>query len=134
MNITAVADTHAVIWYLYDDKRLSQTAGTFIDEATQKGYKIAISPITFVEAVYLTEKHRIEQDALTRLALILQNPLGVFIEIPLNIEVAKAVRKVQWEEIPDLPDRIIAATAVYLNVPIISRDNAIRISVLDTIW
>jgi hypothetical protein len=26
--IAAVADTHAVVWYLYDDKRLSPGAGT----------------------------------------------------------------------------------------------------------
>jgi len=37
-------------------------------------------------------------------------------------------------QIPDMPDRIIAATAVHLNVPIISRDGKIKLSDLDTIW
>jgi predicted nucleic acid-binding protein len=37
-------------------------------------------------------------------------------------------------DVPDLPDRIIAATAVYLGVPLISRDRAIRASSVETIW
>ena len=37
-------------------------------------------------------------------------------------------------DIPDLPDRIIAASAVHLGVPVISRDGKIRASQLRTIW
>jgi predicted nucleic acid-binding protein len=36
-------------------------------------------------------------------------------------------------QIPDMPDRIIAATAVHLNVPLISRDGKIRVSGVNTI-
>jgi PIN domain nuclease of toxin-antitoxin system len=34
--IHAVADTHAIIWYLFDDERLSRSAKHFMDE-TAKG-------------------------------------------------------------------------------------------------
>lgn len=34
----------------------------------------------------------------------------------------QSLRQVYRSQIPDLPDRIIAATALYLNVPVISRD------------
>jgi len=37
-------------------------------------------------------------------------------------------------QVPDLPDRIIAATASLHGVPLISRDRAIRLSGLPTIW
>ena len=37
-------------------------------------------------------------------------------------------------EIPDMPDRIVAATALRLGVPIISRDRRIQASKLNTIW
>lgn len=37
MSIVGVVDTHALIWYLYDDKRLSENAGQFIDDAAAEG-------------------------------------------------------------------------------------------------
>lgn len=38
------------------------------------------------------------------------------------------------EEVPDLPDRVIAATALALNLPLISRDGKIKASRLTTVW
>jgi PIN domain nuclease of toxin-antitoxin system len=37
-------------------------------------------------------------------------------------------------EVPDLPDRIVTATAVSLQAPLISRDRKIRTSQVQTIW
>jgi predicted nucleic acid-binding protein len=37
-------------------------------------------------------------------------------------------------EVPDLPDHMIAATALYLGVPVVSRDRKIRYSAVTTIW
>ncbi|MDY7076564.1 MAG: hypothetical protein SXV54_06520 [Chloroflexota bacterium] len=44
------------------------------------------------------------------------------------------MRQVPREQVPDLPDRVIAATALYLGVPLISRDRKIRLSDVTTIW
>jgi PIN domain nuclease of toxin-antitoxin system len=44
------------------------------------------------------------------------------------------MRQVPRSEVPDLPDRIVAATGVYLGVPVISRDRMIRAASLKTIW
>ena len=38
------------------------------------------------------------------------------------------------QEVPDLPDRVIAATALQLSVPVVSRDGRIRASSVQTIW
>jgi predicted nucleic acid-binding protein len=38
------------------------------------------------------------------------------------------------DSIPDMPDRIIAATALHLGVPLISRDAKIRASNIATVW
>ena len=46
-----VADTHAVIWYLFADERLSATARTMIEEAAAGGDQIAFSSITLAEIV-----------------------------------------------------------------------------------
>jgi PIN domain nuclease of toxin-antitoxin system len=38
--IRAVADTHAILWYLYNDPRLSAAAGAIMDSAVQAGDEI----------------------------------------------------------------------------------------------
>jgi predicted nucleic acid-binding protein len=42
--------------------------------------------------------------------------------------------EVPREAVPDLPDRVIAATALLHGVPILSRDRRIQASGLQTIW
>ena len=59
---------------------------------------------------------------------------ALLVEIPFERNIALTLRQVDRSQIPDLPDRIIAATALYLNVPVISRDRRIQLSSIDTIW
>ncbi|WP_242722388.1 hypothetical protein [Microcoleus vaginatus] len=46
---------------------------------------------------------------------------ALLVEIPFDRNIALTLRQVDRSQIPDLPDRIIAATALYLNVAVISR-------------
>ncbi|MEG4959474.1 MULTISPECIES: PIN domain-containing protein [unclassified Microcoleus] len=59
---------------------------------------------------------------------------ALLVEIPFDRNIALTLRQVDRSQIPDLPDRIIAATALYLNVLVISRDRRIQLSSIDTIW
>jgi PIN domain nuclease of toxin-antitoxin system len=130
----AVADTHAIIWFLSNDKRLSKTAKQFIDEAVAKGNTIAVSSISFVEMVYIIEKGKIPPGLFSQLVREVREPDSVFVEIPVTVATARAMSKVSAAEVPDMPDRIVAATAVELNVPVISRDGKIQLSSVSTIW
>ncbi|MEW6580694.1 MAG: type II toxin-antitoxin system VapC family toxin [Chloroflexota bacterium] len=132
--IAAVADTHAVVWYLYDDERLSPAAGAFIDGAAQRGDAIGVSPITLVEIVYLAEKGRIQPQTFALVATALQSSDSVLVEVPLDLNIAQALQHVSRTEVPDMPDRIIAATALHFQVPVISRDEKIQAANLQTIW
>jgi len=134
MSFAGVADTHAAIWYIFDDSRLSRTASRFIDSALANGLSIAVSPISLGEVVYLIEKRRLPAIAYDDLAAALANPFGVLKEAPFTVEVAKAMRRVLREAVPDMPDRIIAATAIHLAVPLLSRDGRIRTSTVETLW
>jgi predicted nucleic acid-binding protein len=58
----------------------------------------------------------------------------VLIEVPFDRHVAQALRKVERSQVPDLPDRIIAATALHLGLPLISRDGKIQLADVNTIW
>jgi PIN domain nuclease of toxin-antitoxin system len=132
--IAGVADTHTALWHLFDDKRLSATAESFIDEAAKARRKIAISSISLAEVVYLIEKNRLPPSAYDELTQALADPEHVFAEAAFTTAVVQAMRQVSRVEVPDMPDRLIAATAVYLGVPVISRDRRIRAANLRTVW
>lgn len=131
---SAVADTHAAVWYLAGDTRLSSTARKFIESAFQRGDTIYVSAITLVEMVYLVEKGRITQQNYDNLDAALNDPTSVFVEAIVSKEIALAMRQVSAKQIPDMPDRVIAATAVHYGLPVISRDHKIRVSTIATIW
>jgi predicted nucleic acid-binding protein len=48
--------------------------------------------------------------------------------------VAAAVELIDRNVVPDLPDRVIAATALSSRVALVSRDGKIRASQVRTIW
>lgn len=132
--IAGVADTHAALWYLYDDARLSVAAGDFIDQAAADGRQLAVSSISMAEIVYLIEKKRLPENAYIDLKDALEDPGHAFKEAPFTVEIVDAMRLVPRAEVPDMPDRIVAATAVYFGVPVITRDGNIRASKVHTIW
>jgi hypothetical protein len=59
---------------------------------------------------------------------------ALLVEIPFNRNIALTLRQVDRAQIPDLPDRIIAATGLYLNLHVIGRARRIQLSSIDTIW
>jgi PIN domain nuclease of toxin-antitoxin system len=132
--IAAVADTHTALWHLFDDARLSASAGAVISEAANARQKIAISTISLAEVVYLIEKNRLPPSAYEELAAALADPEHVFTEAVFTTAIVQAMRQVPRAEVPDMPDRIVAATAVYFAVPVISRDRRIRAASLKTVW
>ncbi|MEM9274152.1 MAG: type II toxin-antitoxin system VapC family toxin [Cyanobacteria bacterium P01_F01_bin.143] len=132
--IHAIADTHTIIWYLFADSRLSITARNTIEQIANNGNHVGIASISLAEIVYLEEKNRIPENTLKILMSALDQTNSVLEEIPLERNIITTLAKVERAQIPDLPDRIIAATALYFKVPVISRDHKIKLSSIDTIW
>ncbi|MEJ7609114.1 MAG: PIN domain-containing protein [Bryobacteraceae bacterium] len=132
--IAGVADTHAAVWFFSGDARLSASAKEFFYSAAATRRKIALSSISLAEVVYLVEKSRLPASAYDDLKQALANPNHVLEEATFNAEVVEAMRQVSRADVPDMPDRIVAATAVYFGVPVITRDGRIRASNLQTIW
>lgn len=132
--IAGIADTHTALWYLFKNPSLSATARDFMDEAARAGRGIGLSPISLAEIVYLVEKNRLPASAYAELKRALADPDYVIEEAPFTVEVVDAMRQVPREDVPDMPDRIVAATAVFFGVPAISRDGRIRASNIRTVW
>ena len=129
-----VTDTHALIWYLEDSPRLGSEARAAFDACDQGEVTIYVPTICLVEMVYLIEKARIPKKMMTLLEEELRAETSGLMLADLNIDVVNEVEKVIRDDIPDLPDRIIAATALALKLPLITRDRKIQMSGLRTIW
>lgn len=134
MSIVAVADTHAVIWYLYGDSRLSVRARQVFEGAAKQGNVVSLSSMTLAEIVYLIEKGRIVPTTLNLILAELDSATTVLVETPIDRHVIATMRIINRANIPELPDRIIAATASHLGVPLVSRDGKIQASGLITVW
>jgi predicted nucleic acid-binding protein len=97
-------------------KRLSVTAITTIEQIAAQGNQVAFSSITLVEIVYLSERGRINSTTLDLLLREVESDDTLLVEIPFDRNIALTLRQVDRSQIPDLPDRIIAATGLYLKV------------------
>jgi predicted nucleic acid-binding protein len=109
-------------------------AAKALDEASAAGDSILIPSIVLVELTYLIEKGRLLVDARKRLAEALSRVDGPYELAPLDAGVADSVELIDRNLVPDMPDRIIAATALCLGAALISRDRKIRSSQIHTIW
>src|ERR1039458_4256945 len=96
--------------------------------------RIVVSAVSLAEIVYLVEKSRLPENAYADLKNALADPDHVLKEAPFTVEIVDAMRNVSRAAVPDMPDRIVAATAVYFGVPVLSRDGRICASNVQTVW
>lgn len=130
-----VADTHAIIWYLVEPERLSQVALDALEGAIAAGDPVYISAISLIEICYLIEKRRIASDLLQRILEVLNEPNPSLVVAPIDLAISLAVQNIDRDTVPDMPDRIIAATALHLNLPLVTRDRKIQAErSIVTIW
>ncbi|MFZ4728013.1 MAG: type II toxin-antitoxin system VapC family toxin [Pseudanabaena sp.] len=133
--MSVVADTHTIIWYLRSPEKLSENAVTSLDNALNNGESIFISAISLVEMNYLVEKNRIPTSSLEQLLQLIDDPLVKLVVVPLDTPVAKSFTQIPREIVPEMGDRIIAATSLYLGLPLVTKDHKIRnLSNIQTIW
>jgi PIN domain nuclease of toxin-antitoxin system len=123
-----------LIWYLYDDPRLSKKARDVLEKAASSSDQIACSALTLAEILYLQEKERIPSETFNRLVEALETRNSLLVVAPVTLAVVIAMQNIPRTEVSDLPDRVIAATALHLGVPLISRDRKIAASRVSTIW
>ncbi|MDQ1352504.1 MAG: hypothetical protein QG657_2810 [Acidobacteriota bacterium] len=130
-----VTDTHALIWHLTGNSKLSVKAKDIFQNADIGMHQIIIPSIVLIEMVYLVEKERIHNSSFDRILQLLENVNGSYEESPLNKETVKALQRIPRLEVPDMPDRIITATAYQLRLPLITRDEKIKKSkTVKIIW
>ncbi len=131
----AVIDTHALIWWMAGRMRsLGRSARRFV-ERVDEGDAVAHVP-----AVVLVEL----SEAIKRGVFTLGEPFDVFLQRLENtpsryrvvpLDAAVVVRSYTLFDIPERGDRLIAATAQHLGLPLLTRDPEIaRLSGVSAIW
>ncbi|MFO7681053.1 MAG: PIN domain-containing protein [Chloroflexota bacterium] len=130
-----VADTHALHWHLTGDNHLSPTARQLLAEADAGLHRIHVPSIILVEMIYLTEKGKLAANSLQKLFVLVNTTGGSYAIAALDAGTAKAMMDIPRTAVPDMPDRIIVATACQLNLPLISRDGKIqKANVVPVVW
>lgn len=129
-----VADTHTLIWSLFEPSRLSVAAKTALADAEAAGAPVYVSSVSIVELRYLVEKGKFTEDDYDEVLKVLRDPTTAPTIIPLDTEAADASKLIARAIVPDMPDRIIAATAQYLELPLVTCDHKIQASGIPTIW
>ena len=130
-----VIDTHAAIWYFANSSELSATARSEINSSIKKGGIIYLATISIVEIVYLIDKGRLNSQTLPRLLQALNFSNSSFVAMELTVDIAQTLQQIPRTTVPDMPDRIISATALHLGLPLVTRDQNISgLSAIQTIW
>ena len=129
-----VTDTHALIWYLENDPRIGTLANQAFDASDRGEITIYVPTISLVEIIYLQEKGRIAADLKSRFDAGLESGNTGFVVADLTEDVVTALQSISRADVPDMPDRIIAATALSLGLGLISKDHQIQTSQVTTIW
>lgn len=130
-----VTDTHAIIWHLVNDRRLSSRARQVFTETDAGQHQVFIPSIVVVEAVYLAERQRINSTTLAQLLALSKASPTNYQVIPLDLEVIQALRATDRTLVPELPDRIIVATALLRGLQLVTRDSAIATAgIVAVLW
>ena len=83
----------------------------------------------------MMQRQRISKAQVSKLFELSEDAEASICVVPLNMAVAQAVSDFGPVTIPDMPDRIIAATARALNLPLITVDPIITESELvEVVW
>lgn len=126
-----VPDTHTLVWYLTADQRLGKQAREALASVDRGEARALIPIIVLTEILYLEEKGRIHI-RLEELLRYLQQHSQYNI-VPYTLDLLMAIREIG--DIPELHDRIIAATARRHDAIVLTRDPAIvGSSSVKTLW
>jgi len=112
-----VADTHAVVWFLTDPPSLSSAARSAMNGSIAAGFPVIVSTVTVVEITYLAERSRLPTSLRPMLIGELRRRASGLGIVPFTLEMAEALDHVPRAIVPDMPDRMIAATALHLGLP-----------------
>ncbi len=123
-----VVDTMALVLFLEKRKLPSHIKNIFLD-AIQSKIVLYIPSIVCIEVAYLSEKNRIETN-LNDINKLLSNNIKL---IAINMNIIQKTFEI--DDIKELHDRLIAGTAYYKKLQLVTNDPVIESSkFVKTVW
>lgn len=121
----AVTDTHALIWWITDQRRLlGRRANAFFDRVDEGSAVVCVPAVVLVELDEAIRCGDITLDeSFPRFVERLELTPSRYRIVPLTAAIV--TRSHELFAIPERGDRLIAATAAELDYPLITRDPAI---------
>lgn len=123
-----VSDTQCLLWHMTQDPRLPKIARAAFQQAKEGATQILVPSIVLVEAVFLAQRNRVPVPILNQLMALSDAPSAGVCVVPLDLAVARTVGDFDPAAVPELADRIVAATARALNLPLLTTGPAIEAS------
>ena len=119
-----VVDTHVLIWYFTGSPRLNDELKSRMDEAQLQGGRLLVPTIVLAEALAVAAKGRVAFNFDRLYHYLTTDPAFEIVEFGLGVfsEVLRIKR------IPEIHDRIIAATARFYGAHLLTKDGEIRLS------
>jgi PIN domain nuclease of toxin-antitoxin system len=124
---TVLLDTHILIWWRLDSRRLSRNQIRLLQDLEKRGQPVAISAITLWEMAMLAARGRIG----------IGEPLGVWLEeienhplitvLPLTARIAAESVRLGPDFHNDPADQLIVATARLHGLHLMTADERIRV-------
>lgn len=118
-----VTDTQALVKFMMGKRVINDRSHQAYQSADRGDSTIIIPAIVLMEMLYLFEKNRIDVGLLQTEELFKSQNYQFE---PLSFDILKTAAEI--DDIPELHDRLIAATAKYLDIPLITNDPEIRAS------
>ena len=125
-----LADTVTIVRHFSGTGRIGRVAKIVLEGVESGENYLFLSTVSLVEILYLSEKKRIEIDLENSLRKMKGSRNYPVVDLTSNIISLAAEIKY-----PEIFDRLIIATAQYLDVPLITSDEGIKESAfVETVW
>jgi PIN domain nuclease of toxin-antitoxin system len=131
-----ILDTHALVWFLEGNKRLSIGAREVIGDPDSQ---MVLPLIALAEASYMIERGRTTIPNMSRFLTSVYTDTRIEI-YPLTLEVFERSLTPEGQRIPELHDRFVVSTGLHLKdlgnvIEVITRDEEITAAgVLPVVW
>jgi PIN domain nuclease of toxin-antitoxin system len=126
-----VIDTHALIWFLTNDRRLPEAVRGILLRAEEGRIQVLAPTIVLAEIMHIADKRQLGISI--RLVLEKIEQSKGFAIVPLDAVIIKEALNLPGDF--EIHDRIIGATALYYSAILITRDQRLLESkTLSTFW
>jgi PIN domain nuclease of toxin-antitoxin system len=128
MNI--LADTHAILWWLVGDERLSRTARRILENPVNRRF---VSIASLWETGIKLSTGKLLDEGLTLRVIADSLNEQEFVSLPIRIEALLRLDRLPWLH-RDPFDRMLIAQAMEEGIPLLTADSKISRYAVETVW